>query len=169
MYTLVSNELRCILLGFWEPPSRCSRQHSRYQRALPHRRFWNIADLARGQSSRRRRVSSRCAGRQHGATATLGGPVTPVPGLTAPSGAFSGKPAGAQYRAQLRARAPEPRWGRAVPHSLRPEVAGSPCWLLARAWRILAVVLAAQDAHNWQHCCPLWASAPARLDRLDRS
>ena len=99
----------------------------------------------------------------------LHSPRSPVPGLTDPSGAFSGKPAGAQYRAQPGARAPEPRWGRAVPHSLRTEVAGSPCWLLARAGRILAVVLAAQDAHNWKHCFPLWASAGARSDRLDRS
>ena len=95
--------------------------------------------------------------------------LAPVPGLTAPSGAFSGKPAGAQYRAQRRARAPEPRWGRAVPHSLRTEVAGSPCWLLARAWRILAVVLAAQDAFNWKQCFPLWPLAAARTDHLDRS
>ena len=95
--------------------------------------------------------------------------LAPVPGLTAPSGAFSGKPAGAQYRAQPRGRAPEPRWGRAVPHSLRPEVAGSPCWLLARAWRILAVVFAVQDAHNWNAAFHLWASAAARLGHLDRS
>ena len=86
-----------------------------------------------------------------------------------PYTAFSGNAAGGPHKAHHRALAPEPRWGRAVPHSLRTEVAGSPCWLLARAWRILAVVLAAQDAHNWNAAFHLWASAAARLGHLDRS